>query len=645
MVDPTYKNELQAQFSGAWLLLDSTDVPRPHGLLSENMEFIPGAAKTRLGFSQAVDTNEAITSMFNWISSLGNLLVYYRSFDNAVRLLDIEAATPTSSTVIAGDLLGYAASYADAGARLYLAFFNTSGLGASAARVISFQSASFVSDPCFQPPIVYSPGPPSEPTTGTITQGLHYLGYRIEYRSGFMTRPSPDSGVGVPSVSTFLPEPFTATGGANAAWTLNTTWPDGAVFVHVIMTPVANQADWRFVPGAFTAVNGGTLQSVTITFDISDDLLFANGTDASPSLFFLTNTVSNAPQILPSVVCTHGDRMCYVTVVSDNVGNNSGAVYISNKNAYQEISADQSIVQLPGLRNITTCISLDAVLYIFGPQWTYRTTDNGSDPVTWAAPQLVDGRRGTLAPRGACVSPSGTYGWVASQDGLYYFPGVYQDLPISYYQQPDWDRINWNAEEAVDIKDNPTVKKVYVIACLDGAESPSHLLTWDYTNGYGSNQVQYSLDSLQSYELGCMEVVKNGLQNMPVGVPQKRELWLAPANESAILRNNSNEDTDPYVDHGFPIFANYETGLFPREGSRGEVYQHHGADYRVKGDGTLRIIAYSLDHAQNYECAIVTLSLQPGLIPHRSFDLISEGVSHLFTQGENILPDGGFETP
>lgn len=643
MVDPTYKNELQAQFSGSWLLLDSTDVPRPHGLLSTNMEYIPGAAKTRLGFSQAVNTNEAITSMFNWISSLGDLLVYYRSSDNAVRLLDIAAVTPTASTVIAGNLLGHAASYADAGARLYLSFFDSDGIGASGARVISYQSAAFVSDLCFQPPIIYDPGAPSEPTTGTITQGLHYLGYRIEYRSGFVTRPSPDSGIGTPSVSTFLPVPFTAAGGANAAWTLNTVWPVGAVRVHVIMTPVANQADWRFVPGAFTSVTGGVLQSVTITFDISDDLLFANGTDSTPSLFLLTNTVANAPQILPSIVCTHGDRMSYITTVSDNVGNQSGAVYMSNKNAYQEIAPDQSLIQLPGLKDIITAISLDAVYYIFGPQWTYRTSDNGADPITWAAPQLVDGRRGTLAPRGACVSPSGTYGWVASQDGLYYFPGVYQGLPISYYQQPDWDRINWDAQECVDIKDDPTVKKVYVIACLDGAESPSHLLTWDYTNGFDASQVQYSLDSIQGYSLGCMEVVKNALQGMPVGVPQKRELWLGPSDQAPILRRNSEEDNDPFLDDGFPIFSNYESGLFPREGVRGEVYQHHGADYRVKGQGTLRIIAYSLDHAQSYDCAILTLAERPGLIPHRSFDLISEGVSHLFTQGENLIPDGGFE--
>ncbi len=585
-----------------------------------------------------------MTSLFNWISSLGNNLVWYRSSDNAVRLINI--AAPVVTTVIPGDLLGYGATFAEAGARLYCAFFSTANVGASGARVISFQSSGYVQDLCFQPPITYVPSGPSEPASGEITQGLHFLGYRIEYRSGFTTRPSPDTGVGLPSSATFTPVAFTASGSKNAAWTLNTTWPVGAVAVHVIMTPVANQAQFLFVPGASAQVIGGTLQSVTITFDISDDILFATGTDSSVSKFLMTNTVAGAPQIFPSVVLTHGDRMVYVTTVTDNVGNASGALFISEKNDYQSITPDTSLIQLPGLKDISTSISLDGTLYIFGSQWTYRTIDNGAEPSTWVAPALVDGRRGTLAPRGAAVAPSGTYAWIASQDGLYFFQGSYGPLPVSYYNQPFWDRINWNAAECIEIVDDPTVKKVYVLVALDDATFPTNKLTWDYTNGYGPEEVQFSLDFIQSYDLGAMALVKNGLAGMPAGVAQKKEVWLGSSAAAPILRRNSSNDVDPYLDNaGMPIFATYETSLFPHTGQdRGEVLQHHGADYRLTGSGPVEITVYTIDHAEQYILELVDLAERPGLWPFRGFDLISEGCSHRIGQGNNLLADASFES-
>src|SRR5204862_264006 len=113
---------------------------------------------------------------------------------------------------------------------------------------------------------------------------------------------------------------------------------------------------------------------------------------------------------------------------------------------------------------------------------------------------------------------------------------VYTSLPISYYQSPDWNRINWDAPDAIDIKDNPAIKKVYVMAALDGATEPTHMLTWDYTNGPSETKVQYSLDIIQNYDIGAMEVVRNGLSGMPVGVPQTPELWLGSSSEQPILR-------------------------------------------------------------------------------------------------------------
>jgi hypothetical protein len=641
MVDPSQSQELRSSFGGAWLNVDTTNVRPDKGLRSQNVQFGPGQTGTRLGFGLAFSTLDSISAMFNWISSLGNLLLWYRTSDRSVRLLNVDVAA-TASTVIAGDLIGYACKFAEAGARLFLSFFTAAGTGASGARVLSYQGAAFVSDLAFQPPITYVPPSPTEPGTGDVTAGLHLLGYLIEYRSGYITRPSPDSGVGnTPSSNTFTPVQVTAAGNKYFSWTLNTTWPVGAVRVHAIMTPVADQASWFFMPNP-QAVTGGVASSITFTMNVSDDTVFTLQ-NANPALLLLSNSVANVPQFYPSVVLTHGNRMVYVATTPDNVGNVSGALFISAIGRYQDIAPDLSMIQLPGLKDIVTAISLDGTLFIFGPQWTYRTIDNNADPNTWATPILVDGRRGTLAIRGAEVAPSGAYGWVASQDGLYFFQGVFPALPISYYQQPDWDRINWTAKNAVQVKDDPGIKKVYVMAALDSATTPSHLLTWDYTNGFTPDRVQYSIDSLQSYELGSMEVVKNGLPGSVTAAAQKKELWLGSSGDDGIFRRKSVDDANPYLDGVYPVFDAYETSLFPKEGTRGEVYQHHGAEYRLTGDGTVQITAYEVDHARSKDLAIVDLSTGPGKALHRSFDLISEGCSHLISSGRNEVLDPEFE--
>lgn len=650
MVDPAFSKTLNKDFSGAMLLPDPTSVPLKNALQSQNVQFGPNKVGTRLGFSLAFATTDSVGAMFNWISSLGNLLLWYRTSDRSVRLLDVDVAI-SSSTVIAGDLIGYAATFAEAGARLFLSFFTAAGLGASGARVLTYQAPNFVSDLAFRPPITYVPPAPTQPGAGTVTAGLHNLGYRIESRSGFVGRLSPDSGVGpFPSDTSFTPVQFTASGSKYLSWTLTTTWPADAINVYAVMTPVSNPADYRLIPGAVQAVTGGSTSAITFVIDISDGLLSANGAESNDAALLMTNSVANVPQVLPSEVFTHGNRMVYLVEIPDAVGNMVSAFLISDVGKYQSINAERSLVQLPGLKKAVKGISLDGVLYMFGPQWTYQTIDSGGDPRSWPTPKLVDGRRGTLSVRGVEVAPSGTYAWVASQDGLYFFPGVFPALPISYYQQPVWDRIDWNTPNAVIVRDDPSVKKVYVKAALGAAleveevsdEAGTYLLTWDYTNGYEPEKVRFSFDFLQSYSIGAIEVVKNGLPGSVTAAAQSKELWLGSSNAEGILRRNTLEDAVPYFDNSFPVFATYETALYPPASNSGEVLQHHGADYRLTGSGTLQITAYELDHAQSFEEEIVDLDAAPGEVVFRGFDLISEGVSHLFTQGQNLIDDPDF---
>ncbi len=644
MIDNSWQIRLIVDFGGSYTYVDEPDVPTSKSLLTENMEFLPGQASTRLGFAIAFNPNEAMSALYNWISNLGGNLVWYGTSGGTIRLAPL--SSPTAQTVVAGNLGGLAATFANAGARLYVAVFLSTGLGATSGRVVSFQSAAYVSDKILQGPIAYVPSAPTEPAAGFITVGLHRLAYRIEYRSGFITRPSPDTSTGgaIPTTNTFAPLSFTAAGSKNLSWTLNTAWPTGAVKVHVLMTPVSNPNLYLFVPGATAAVVGGTTMSVTIAWSIPDDDLVAQAEDATDSLFFLTNAIDGTAPFNPSVVVNYGDRMVYITTILDNVGNKVGAAYVSDRNAYQQLNPVDSLIQIPGQRDIMTAVPLDGNLYLLGAHWTYQTMDNGLEPSQWPTPRIVDGSHGTLAPRGVLVSSTGTFAWVADQTGLYVFTGQYAPLPVSYYNTDQWNRINWTYGAHLQIKDDSVSKKVCVLAPLDASTTPSHMLTWDYTNGKEPTQVKFSLDTLTDISLGAIEIVENVLTASLTN--KQQELWVGSSTANAIFRRTTADETLPYSDNGLPIGSVLETAIFPAKASTGDgqVFSHHGANGRFKGFGTMAWSVHALDNSRSHDLRIIPLETDPGKEYFRGFDINSEGCYHRFSLAtpENLVPNPYF---
>jgi hypothetical protein len=624
-----HKREI-LDFGGAVNLLEPTDVALPNALTAHNVEFVSGKFKKRFGFAPAININEAATSLFDWIFANGNYIVWFLPGTGVRRSL---ISSPSSATIMSTSS-GNAASFAPAGARLYAAFFNSSGRGAAQGQVYSHNTGA---DTLFAPPITYTPGAPTQPASGSITAGNHRLGYIIETRNGFLTRPSPSD-----ANLKFQPVTFTATGSKNASWNLNTTWPTYAAKVHVIMTTVANPNRFYFVPGAFASVPGGSPFSVNIGIDVSDDDLVQSQTSKEINknqLNLLTQSISGTGPFNPSVVLEYGDRMCYLTQATDALGNNYSVVYVSEPSDYQQITADQHVLEAPGRKELMSMFALRNTLYLLGPHGTYATSDSGDVPVFWGV-VTVDGSKGTQAPRGAIASPKGDYGWVADEGGLYHFNGTYPDLPISYYQTTDWRRINWAAAWCLQVKDHPSKQQVAVLAPLDGASTPSHLMVWDYTNGVSPIAAKYSIWNIASYSLGAIEVVQNDLASMPTGVAKRLELWVSPSNAAPLLRQMWAEDTNPYRDNGQAITALYETALFPGKGAAGQIFHHWAAHLRVRGSGSLAPIVYTLDAATNKTLRTITLLSSPGKEELVYPDLNREGVYYRFS---NSALDEWFE--
>ncbi len=628
-------------------------MPATGALLAQNLEYSSGMVGTRHGFKSAAVANATATiatAMYCWYGPFSqatlttysdSVLLWYGAtiFSSAPGLGYANLGAPASF----GSILGLSStggtitgtvtmSAVGVGPRCYIAFINAAQKGTLAICFTTFSSGGTLSvatlKRIFDGPMTYVPPAPTEPGVGVVTAGIHRFGYILEFSDGFTTRVSPDTGASSPpNLTSFTPITFTAAGVKNLLFTFNPstdanvlTWPAGIVAISMVMTTIDNLNQYYVVPGSRTAIASILDYPKTITVNISDADLSSQGIDATPYLYWLTSqpvnislSNSGASPFNPSHISLWGDRMAYKGYYLDNKGSQIDALYVSERNNYQAITADQHIVQLPGQRDIVTFFRMGSVNYIVGAHEIYATTDNGDVPITWAAPKLVDGHIGTLAVHGVEVAPSGGYAWIADQAGLYLFAGAAVNaLPISYQQTPDWNRINWSVAWCLTVKDEAGEKKVHVLVALDGATTPSHKMTWDYTNGMTHDTVMYSLDSLTSYNLGSMELVRNDLAGQATGNQQKIELWLGPSSSAAILRQCSDFDTNPFRDVASKIADKYRTCPFPgRDRGQGIIQSHHGFSARLKGAGTITPVLYDIDAAHNFPCRTLTLATAP----------------------------------
>lgn len=535
------KSQTLSDFGGAWSDVDAPDVPLSKGLFARNLSYQDNVG-TRFGFGQAfiptAGTNaEFMTGMKNWISSLGNWLVWFNAVNGKVRGCNLTSPTSVSDLVATNMGQGYHPSWATDGSRLYVCTSSSAGVAGSHGRVISWQSAAWVSDTIAAPPMTYSGGTTSEPASGVVTAGVHKWGYRIEYRGGFFGKLCPVNA----STEVFEPASFTATGSKNVRFTLNTLWPTGAIRVHIAITTISNQARFKSA-NASVAVVGGATSSVTVDVNLSDVEIDASTIDWTFSQSLWTQTIAGVAPFQPTVMQAYGDRMVYVTRITDGLGNFNSAAVISDPFQYQVFTALDNVVQLPGRTDFVTVKPHGGSLYFFGPNGTHVTADNGDLPQTWKPAETVDTRRGTLAFRGVELAPSGDFLWVADTDGLYLFNGKYGDLPMSYYQADVWRRINWAAAATVQVATTATA--AYVLVPLDGNTSPTHILKFEWAAGITPAQltpqsILFTLVELPAFFPGAIETVQNVLPNLPANVYDRRELWVGPADYGNLCTDES----------------------------------------------------------------------------------------------------------
>jgi len=560
------------------------------------MAFLPGQCGTRYGHSAtAASFASAVASFINWLFvAVGAEVSAIAAYLPATGVVTYNLTTPGTATIMS-QTGAYGAALSPAGERLYATFYNSSALGIAGGQVYGWNVGA---DPLFAAPVTFAPTV-TEPSAGVVTAGQHRIGYLLQTRNGYTTLPCPANGS-----TQFSPVTFTSSGSKNLQVVIapSPSWPTYAANVQIVMTTAANLNQYYTVPGAVSIAGGSS--TVTIPLSISDSDLAATGQDVTPYLSLLTSKVGGAPPFFPYFCFTYSSRMAYFTL--DPFG--FPTIYFSEPNNYQYITADQHAVYLDGQERPISGFSLRGACYILTKTKTFVTEDSGQVPVLWTAPQLIDASIGTLSPKGTCVNASTGLAWVASEKGLYCFEGgLYPQLPVSFWQSTDWNRINWSgAGASVEVLDDPLNRRVIVKAPLDGATTPTHLLTWDYTAGVTPDAVSYSLDNMVGYALGASGMVLNPANGL-------LEVWHAPSAAGAVIRQNNGTETFPYRDvetdgvTASAINAQYQTGLIPGPVTQqafglnvgnSTLLNFFGAHLRVRGNGGLTLLAAGVDNVR-----------------------------------------------
>lgn len=599
-------------FNGAITRLDPYDVPRDNGLYALNVSYTPGNVATRYGHSVVFTQSDgAISAMAGWVfPGAHNSIVMYFVPSSGVVNGFIQFGT-TLFTMMTAGAASAGAVLLPVGSRAYAVFYDATGrTGTTYGQVFG---VGIGADPLFAAPLPNVPTV-SETASGVVTAGVHRIAYLATTRNGFTTNLSPFiSGA-------FSPVSFTSTGGQNLHVVIPATIPvymQGTNNVQVVMTTSTNLNRYFTVPGAVASLLSG---GATINVSISDDDLAATGTDVTNQVNLLVNgspTAPYSPPFLPYSMFTYSNRMVYCTYDSANVP----VVYVSEQNDFQHLTADQHAIYLESQVQAITGFSMRGVAYL-GTQFSfYSMEDNGDVPVSWIPPQKIDGSIGILSPTCIAVNQAAGYAAIASERGLYIFHGgIFPTLPISYYQSPDWQRIDWSTPTKVQVVDDQLNKRFVVLAPLvatSGSTPTSgagtYRMTWDYTDGDTADTAKYAISKFETYVAGAMATIQNITNSLT-------EVWYAPNQAGYIIRQNDGSELHPYRDvapdgTAAAINSKYQTTLVPGDEDQSEtIHDFHGAHLRVTGNGNLMLSVAGLDSTVTTTPAAspLALSTAPG---------------------------------
>ena len=578
---------------------------------AQNARFSPGIAKTRPGTSALYASAGKVTGPFyNWFSPSEVDWVLYQDGTNVTAY---NQATLAATELLTG-VSSRATSFADVDVWSFFCGYSATGQGTQQVRIFDGTNV----DKAFGPAPTLTSCTAVDGGAGQCTQGTHNIGCVYQNRDGFQTVPSTKvSGTqisctlnaGMRKINIAVTLPALLDGGTN---------PTGAsATLFLIVTPAADLNDWYWLPTAISPstsiiqqpVPYNTVTTLNFVFDLGDGDIYASADPANSQFLWMTQDGSGNGPITPSFVVAYGTRMCYGC---------GSTLYASEQNNPQQITADQHAIVMPNQRVIQAAFPLPGGtdLYLSGDRWTARITDNSDVPATWSEPVGISKALGAALPNLVCAQSGGGHVFIVTERGVEFFDGQFAQKPLTYLCSDQWALVNWAANYAIEIVDDPMNFKVYVAVPLGSATEPNALWVIDYQNGLTFDSCDISIDVFPASfsAIGVIKEIATGENN----------LWIGPSAAGNIIHF----DPATTEDSGAAINSYWRSGLVRGAELPSKMIRAGAADLWIEGSGTLNTTYAALDGSNainppllSSQGAVAPLAVGPGYEYMQSFDL------------------------
>jgi len=235
------------------------------------------------------------------------------------------------------------------------------------------------------------------------------------------------------------------------------------------------------------------LQSASLGFAATANIaLPAVGTSGN---FFQANFNLPMPATIPSDMVltiytqnqptghhTNVDELEIIPAASPYLNNIARASYVNNPEGFDGVTGTFGPADDPSPMQCMTLIRNSLILHT--ANGTASTIDNDAEPSGWVV-NNISREVGALSFRSCDPSPTGTgdageeWEVVATRAGLYVFSGG-DFYKISQEYQNVWDTINWNARQAVWVKNDTSTRIVSVGVPLGSSLTVNAILTMGY---------------------------------------------------------------------------------------------------------------------------------------------------------------------
>lgn len=630
-------------FRGADLLREPADVRPPFGLASRNVEYLPGLVKTRRGFYNSNLINlvtlggGAVPPHYGFNALVGDKSVFLGwngvANDKLIWKVLESGGGGGNYTVNAGNNPSRDVHMAQWGNKVFLVGcdqIQIADIDPTTGGVTMYEG--------FAPPLTNAEIVPPVATVaagGDMTIGIHRYGFIFLTKTGHLTKFSPRN---ASVLGSFLHVNLSV-GSSNQKASIQVqplaNWAAHLEKTYLVMTTVSNYARYYIVAEADVPV--GTMTTITFPDVTVSDGVMAQGDD----VFYLEDTLatrggSPSQQFMYPISCfAASDRMAYVLRSNENTGPVGapglvigGGVMVSEPGRPEQLFADLSMVQMPSGRDPLIGWSWQGTIYIGGENFTAATQDTGGYPATWPAPRIIDDAIGPSHVHGVATNPSGR-AYVAHRSGLYLFSGgVYNRIPLSYYQQPLWDQINWDGQFSIcDFQD----ERLLMVVC-QLRDTTTRILVWDYTDGITADAMKYSEWSTALYTpTYALRVLTKGdsTENW-----EHNQLWLLTTDTIAPVYVRRDDSAGSLYVDGFSLRIDSEMRTaYLGVTEAGVVNSYHGIRLRATGQGNLTATLTALDGGNAKVLNPIALSTVPGRFHDRLASLRSEGCSITLVNG------------